>query len=313
MTMHRAGDHNPDNGDDNDNDEGQDLKGGPSRGEKGKGWPGPDPETGDEEEAVVDVMAKAITQERLGTTKRPADPPWVFKNKSYQDIRIWLMVVQDYFEQNSHLWTTKVDRIKSALGRMEGDDVAPFNDTYRKKMSEALGYKKEIGYEIWYKFEQRVTGGFTPTHKVERTHKLMKLEKYNGDIRQFLLWMENHNMKVGLQGVVWRDMIQAQMPEAGLLRLSFETYPNDELWLEGFKNVIIQYKDYKEEKRLRHAKGESSGTLISWKTEDRAPTMSNTRLPKRYTKEKRAAIWESLRHLRKRGGPKRRQLPHRRR
>jgi len=41
--------------------------------------------------------------------------------------------------------------------------------------------------------------------------------------------MENHNIKVGLQGVAWRDMLKAQMPEAGLLRLSFETYPNDEL------------------------------------------------------------------------------------
>jgi len=57
------------------------------------------------------------------------------------------MAVQDYFERNSHLWTIEVDRIKYALGRMEGDDVAPFKDTYWKKMSGALGYQKEIGYE----------------------------------------------------------------------------------------------------------------------------------------------------------------------
>jgi len=37
--------------------------------------------------------------------------------------------------------------------------------------------------------------------------------------------MENHNIKVGLKGVALRNMLKAQMLEAGLLRLLFETYP----------------------------------------------------------------------------------------
>ena len=74
-------------------------------------------------------MAKAIAQEQLLSTKRPSDSPWVFKNISHQDIRIWLISVQNYFERNSHLWMMEVDRIKYALGRMEGDDVARFTDT----------------------------------------------------------------------------------------------------------------------------------------------------------------------------------------
>jgi len=100
-TMDGAGDPDLDDGDDDD-DDGQDLKGGPSRKEKGKGRERQDPETGDEAEDVVDVMAKAIARERLLHTKRPSDPPWVFKNKSYQDIRIWLMAVQDFFERKCH-------------------------------------------------------------------------------------------------------------------------------------------------------------------------------------------------------------------
>jgi len=75
--------------------------------------------------------------------------------------------------------------------------------------------------------------------------------------------MENHNIKVGLQGVVWREMLKVQMPEAGLLRLSFEIYPNDELWLEGFKNSMIQHEDHEEDKHLRREKGESSGTSMN--------------------------------------------------
>jgi len=156
-------------------------------------------------------------------------------------------------------------------------------------MSEALGFKKEISYERWFMFEQRVTEVFAPTHETERTHKLMKLERYHGDIQQFLLRMENHNIKLRLQWVAWRDMLKAQMPKAGLLRISFKTYLNDELWLDGFKNVMIQHEKHEEDKHLRHRKGESSGTSISRKPETRAPMKSNSRPPKIYTAEKRAA------------------------
>jgi len=84
-TMHGAGNPHPDDGD-YDDDDGQDPKRGPSRREKRKGRERQDPEREDEEEDVVDVMAKAIARERLLHTKRPSDPPWVFKNKSHQDI-----------------------------------------------------------------------------------------------------------------------------------------------------------------------------------------------------------------------------------
>jgi len=132
-------------------------------------------------------------------------------------------------------------------------------------------------------FEQRLTERFAPTNEAERT---LKLEKYEGDIRQYLLKMENHNIKVGLQGVAWKDMLKAQMLEAGLLWLSFKTYPNHKLCLEGFKNAMIQYEDHEEDMRLRREKGESSGTATSQKTEDQAPTKSNPRPLRRYIKEK---------------------------
>ena len=84
-------------------------------------------------------------------------------------------------------------------------------------------------------------------------------------------------------------MLEAQMPEAGLLRLSFETYANDELWRAGFKNAMIQHENHEEDKRVRHGKGECSGRSISRKTQDRASTKSNQRPPKRDTAEKRGA------------------------
>jgi len=57
-TMQGAGDPDPDDGD--NADDRQDPKGGQSRKEKGLGLERQDPETGDEEEDLVNVMAKAI-------------------------------------------------------------------------------------------------------------------------------------------------------------------------------------------------------------------------------------------------------------
>jgi len=51
---------------------------------------------------------------------------------------------------------------------------------------------------------------------------------------------------------------------------------------------MIQHENHKEDKRLRQGKGESSGTSISPKTEERASTKSNPRPPKRYRVQKRA-------------------------
>jgi len=84
----------------------------------------------------------------MARNKRPSDPPWVFKNKPYQDIGIWLMAVQDYFEQHEHLWTVEVDQVKYAMARIEGIDVTPLMEAYRKKISGALGYSKEEGDEL---------------------------------------------------------------------------------------------------------------------------------------------------------------------
>jgi len=52
---------------------------------------------------------------------------------------------------------------------------------------------------------------------------------------------------------------------------------------------MIQHENHQEDKRLRHGKGESSGTSTSRKREDQAPTKSNMRPAKRYTAEKPAA------------------------
>jgi len=49
-----------------------------------------------------------------------------------------------------------------------------------------------------------------PTHEAERALKVIKLEKYRGEVPQYLWRIENHNIKVGLQEVAWKDVLKEQ-------------------------------------------------------------------------------------------------------
>jgi len=71
-------------------------------------------------------MANALGQR----TRVPAEPPAMFRNEKHQDIRMWLMTCTDYFGRNSGQWEDKAQRIRYAISRMDGKEVAPFALTY---------------------------------------------------------------------------------------------------------------------------------------------------------------------------------------
>jgi len=68
------------------------------------------------------VMANALGQR----TRVPAEPPAMFRNETHQDIRMGLLTCKDYFGRNSWQWEKAAQRIRYAISRMEGKEVAPF-------------------------------------------------------------------------------------------------------------------------------------------------------------------------------------------
>jgi len=191
---------------------------------------------------------------------------------------MWLMACTDYFGRNSWQWEDEAQRIRYAISRMDGKDVAPFALTYRRQMTGETGYTKQEGYEFWHVFAEQVLRRFGPTHEAEKSLREMASGKYRGDVAKFLMEMENLNIHARVTGVAWRTMIEDELPIEALRRLSHREYVDDGEWLEAVRTVTRAEQDFKERKDLRG--GGPSGTTRGEKRkfEDSKPTVAAKRV-----------------------------------
>ena len=98
----------------------------------------------------------------------------------------------------------------------------------RKKMTGTLGFVKTEGYEFWHTFADQAVQQFDPTHEAEKVLRKMATVKYHRDIAKFLLEMENLNIHAKVSRVAWRKMIEDQLPEEVLRRMSMDTHDDDD-------------------------------------------------------------------------------------
>jgi len=173
-------------------DDGSDQGGGGGGGAN----PGWRPERGDPIDPQVAMMAQAIGIAIANSGNRQADAPLPFKNRRDQNVKLWLLQCEDYFKRNPNQWRSDQDRIKYALGRMEGEDVSSFAFTYPNKMTGELGHLKIEGYEFWEAFRGQCILRFALTHDGGRSLALMTKVTYKGNIDRYLLEMEDHNTHV---------------------------------------------------------------------------------------------------------------------
>ena len=154
-------------GDPDDDGEGSGRR--PDESRKGIEDERPEPQPEDDYDAKNDeqfnlfarVMANAFGQR----TRVPAEPPALFKNKKYLDIRVWLLTGTDLFSRNCGQWSDKEQRIQYVLSRMEGMDVAPFVLTYRPQLTRELSYTTQEGYDFWHGFANRPCEALGPPMK----------------------------------------------------------------------------------------------------------------------------------------------------
>ena len=217
----------PQGNDPDPSDDGSDNGRGGGR-RQGPSWR---PERANPIDPQVAIIAQAIGLAIGENSKRQADAPVPFKNHKHQNIKLWLLQCEDYFKRNPRQWLSDQDRIKYALGGMEGEDVSAFALTYRKKMTGELGHLKIEGYEYWETFRIQCTTRFALTHEGERARAAMEKMKYTGNIDRFLLEFENHNTFVGLAGVALRQMVGRTIPKEVMRRLSTDIHPLDSNWM----------------------------------------------------------------------------------
>jgi len=279
-------------GDPDDEGEGSGRK--PDECRKGRRDERPAPQPEDEDYDVENdeqfnlfsrVMANALGQR----TRVPAEPPAMFRNEKHQDIRMWLLTCTEYFGRNSWQWESEAQRIRYAISRMDGKEVAPFALTYQRQMTGEIGYTRQEGYEFWHVFAEQALRRFGPTHEAEKFLQDMGSVKYRGDVAKFLMEMENLNIYARVTGIAWRKMIEDELPIKALRRHSHREYVDDGEWLEAVRTVTRAEEDFKEQKDLRGGGPSSTARGEKRKFEDSKPTVAAKRVKKQYSATEKAA------------------------
>ena len=110
--------------------------------------------------------------------------------------------------------------------------------------------------------------------------------RYKGDIDKFLLEIENWNVKARVTGVAFRKMIDHQIPDEAVRRMSMmDPRADDRESLEAVRTASKAEQDFIEGRKLRH--GDSSGSASSGKQKQNEPTAAVVKKPKYTAKEKR--------------------------
>ena len=200
-------------------------------------------------------MSSAIAE----SSKGPADAPNTFQNAGNEDVRFWLTRCQDYFDRNKLQWREEGDRIKYALGKMQGTTVTPFAIAYRNQMTGELGYIKQEGYDQWKIFKDQVIRRFGPTNEDFKALRELCHIKYKGDINEFLQQIESRNNRAKVTGIAFRRIVEDEVPEEAMRRMSMQqVYIDDKQWLEAFHKAVKDEEDLQEQRKL---KGNSFGTV----------------------------------------------------
>ena len=169
---------------------------------------------------------------------------------------------------------------------MKGPQVSSFAMTYRNQKTGELGFTREEGYELWATFAEQVVRRFGPTHdEVKALREMMKV-RYKGDIDQFLLVIENWNVKARVSGVAFRTMIDDQIPDEAVRRMSMmDPIADDREWLEAVRTASMAEEDFVQGRKLRPR--DFSGSASSGNLKRNEPTAAVVKKPKYTAKEKR--------------------------
>ena len=128
-------------------------------------------------------------------------------------------------------------------------------------MTGELGYTRQEGYELWDIFNEQMVRRFGPTHEEEKALRQMMKVTYKGDIDQFLLEIDNWNVKVRVTGGVLRKMIEDQIPEEAVRRLSMiDPIPDEREWLEAVRTAVRKKEDFQEGRKLKNSEFSGSAS-----------------------------------------------------
>ena len=135
---------------------------------------------------------------------------------------------------------------------MQGATVTPFAMAYRNQMTGELGYTKQDRYDRWEIFKEQVIRRFGPTHEDVKALRELYQIRYNGDIDEFLQQIENKNNRAKVTGIAFRKIVEDQVPEEAIRRMSMQQeYIDDREWLEALRKVVKDEEDLQGPRKLK--------------------------------------------------------------
>ena len=139
------------------------------------------------------------------------------------------MTCKDFFERTAWQWEEQKELIKYALSMMDWNAIMPFAITYCKKITGEFGFPKHDGYNLWMTFKAQLHDKFSIMHRAQRALRDKEKVRYEGDMKKYVLTLENRYIDAEMNGVAWRHMIEKRLPiearDDGLIRNSIWT-PN---------------------------------------------------------------------------------------
>ena len=68
---------------------------------------------------------------------------------------MWLLTCTDYCGRNSWQWEDEAQRIRYAISRIDGKEIALVALTYPPQMTREIGYTRQEGDEFWHVFAEQ--------------------------------------------------------------------------------------------------------------------------------------------------------------
>ena len=249
----------------------------------------------------AEQWAEVLGRTMARGSRRQAQPPPKFENKATQDVRVWTMTCEDFFERNAWQWEEEEERIKYALSMMDGNAVTPFAITYRKKMTGEFGFPKHDGYDLSINFKAQLHDKFSIMHRAQRALRDMEKVQYEGDIEKYLLTLENLNIDAEMTGVAWRHMIEKRLPIEARRRWAHKKFDLDSQFIETVRNCTKAEESFKEQlglekstehpKQRKWGKSEPNKSNIAFKDNRTKPAWNKVR--KNYSPQEKKVYAEN--------------------
>src|SRR3978361_1055922 len=162
------------------------------------------------------------------------------------------MACEDYFARNPWEWTDEKDKIKYELGRTKEKTQAQlFGIQYRREMEGSDGFILRPTHRYWHTFVSTIKKRFLSSQEAQEVLHQMYVEKYAGDIQDFIMKIKTLNNLVHMSGIPLRHTIEKPLTKTMRHRLSqFPDLDLDQDWIDVVVTVGKKEESFEAEEKL---------------------------------------------------------------